>query len=607
MAITAQPPAASQADEDRLDRLVLREQVAILYSTIRAATLGDALLALTFGAAMYWQAPHWLVLVWMLAHLYNTSRLPVLTAYFKDPMADEHLTHWADTYCRELRLNSITWGLAPLLFLPDTLPLTALMMLIMMGLCAAGVSAVSPLKRAAWNYLLPMLLCLTLGLLLRPSVMNAILAVCCLIFLGSIVRFAKAQSDLMAQSLRSRFEKQALAEQLAAQVKATEEASRQKTRFLASASHDLRQPLHAISLLGAALQHQLRGQPASINADRLMQAVGTLGHSLDSMLDFSRLDAGVIAAERQPLALQELFQSLNQRFVDAASEKELALRVRATELWVDSDPQLLQRLLSNLLDNAIKYTTRGGVLVLARRRQGQACIEVHDTGIGIAPEQQKLIYQEFYQVNNPGRDRALGLGIGLSIVARLSKLLAHRLQLDSTPGRGSRFRLYLPLAQASAGSDLASAATTKHCTPPLAAPAQPILILDDEADVRIAMCELLLSHGVQARAASTEAEAAALLQAAQAEGEPFEQLICDLRLAHGVDGLRVGLALARRFAPLTLLLVTGETAPERLRYVRAAGVPVLFKPVNTQLLLTAISAPSTPIDDTNRNISGALA
>ena len=607
MAITANAPPASQAASDRLDRLVLREQVAMLYSTIRAATLGDALLALIFGAAMYWQAPHWLVLVWILLHLYNTSRLPVLTAYFKDQAADEHLAHWADTYCRELRLNSITWGLAPLLFLPDTLALTALMMLIMMGLCAAGVSAVSPLKRAAWNYLLPMMLCLTLSLLLRPSVMNAVLAVCCLIFLGSVLRFVKAQSDLMAQSLRSRFEKQALAEQLAEQVKATEEASRQKTRFLASASHDLRQPLHAISLLGAALQHQLRGQPAGINADRLMQAVGTLGHSLDSMLDISRLDAGVVAAERRPIALQDLFQSLNQSFVDAASEKELALRVRATELWVDSDPQLLLRLLSNLVDNAIKYTARGGVLVLARRRQGQACIEVHDTGIGIAPEQQKFIYQEFYQVNNPGRDRALGLGIGLSIVARLSQLLGHRLQLDSSPGHGSRFGLYLPLAQTPVGSDLTLAAAVNHYTPFLPPPAQPILILDDEAEARIAMCELLLSHGVRAQAASTEAEAAAMLQAAQAKGQPFAQLICDLRLAHGADGLRAALALARRFAPLALLLVTGETAPERLRYVRATGLPVLFKPVNTQLLLAAISAQSTPVGNTNGNTSDALA
>ena len=564
----------------------------MLYSTIRMATLGDGLLALAFGAAMYWQTAQWSVLVWMLAHVYNTSRLPRLTAYFKDGRAGERSAHWADTYCRELRLNSLTWGLAPLLFLPESLHLVALLMLVMMGLCTAGVSAVSPLWRAARNYLVPMLLCLIAALLIRPSIMNAFLALCGMIFLGTVLHFAKAQSDLLAQSLRSRFEKQALAEQLAAQIEATEEASRQKTRFLASASHDLRQPLHAITLLGAALQQQLKGKPEQANADRLMQAVSALGHSLDSMLDISRLDAGVIAAQRQPMALRELFQSLNQSFVDAASEKDLTLRVRATDLWAQSDPQLLRRLLSNLVDNAIKYTQRGGILVTARRRGDEVWVEVHDTGIGIAPGQQSRVYDEFYQVNNPGRDRSLGLGIGLSIVARLCRLLAHRLDLRSTAGRGTRFRLHLPLAQAPAGSPA-------H-TPP--APWRPqdgeaqrprrILVLDDEAEVRAAMQTLLRMHGLDVALAADEAQAVQALQSAQAQGQPITRLICDIRLAQGQDGLRVGQALARRFAPLGLLLVTGETAPEHLQHVKEAGIPVLFKPVNPAKLLAALDAPA---------------
>ncbi|WP_291541319.1 MULTISPECIES: hybrid sensor histidine kinase/response regulator [unclassified Comamonas] len=572
---------------------MLREQVAMLYSTIRMATLGDSLLALAFGAAMYWQTGQWTVLAWMLAHVYNTSRLPRLTAYFKDAHADERPAHWADIYCREMRLNSLTWGAAPLLFLPESLHLVALLMLVMMGLCTAGVSAVSPLRRAAYNYLIPMLACLIAALLIRPSIMNAFLALCSAIFLGTVLHFAKAQSDLLAQALHARFEKQALAEQLAAQIEATEEASRQKTRFLASASHDLRQPLHAIMLLGAALRQQLRGKPEQGNADRLMQAVSALGHSLDSMLDISRLDAGVIAAQRQPIALRELFQSLNQSFVDAASEKDLALRVRATDLWAESDPQLLRRLLSNLVDNAIKYTHRGGILVLARRHGNEAWVQVHDTGIGIAPTQQSLIYNEFYQVNNPGRDRSLGLGIGLSIVARLSRLLAHRLELHSTIGRGTCFRLHLPLAQAPACAP--ACATPVPWPPPWAAAPAPrrVLVLDDEADVREAMQELLRMHGLEVTLAADEAQASEALQRAQTLRKPITQLICDIRLAHGSDGLRIGQALARRFAPLQLLLVTGETAPERLQRVKDAGIPVLFKPVNADKLLAALNLTAT--------------
>ncbi|QXL85374.1 HAMP domain-containing sensor histidine kinase [Comamonas sp. NLF-1-9] len=585
--------AAAPAAPSPFAEQVLREQVAMLYSTIRAATLGDFLLALAFGSAMYWQMRAWPILAWMLLHLYNTSRLPVMTAYFKDPQAGQRLQHWADVYCRELALNSLTWGLAPLLFLPDSLPLTAVMMLVMMGLCAAGVSAVAPLARAARHYLVPMLACLMLALLMRPSTMHLFLALCSAIFLASILRFAKAQSALLKQALQARFENEALAAQLARQVRATEEASQQKTRFLASASHDLRQPLHAIALLGAALQKQLAGAPQEANAERLMQAVGTLSQSLDAMLDVSRLDAGVVAATRRPIALQEIFQSLGQSFVNAASEKDITLRLRATELWVDSDPQLLRRLLSNLLDNAIKYTHEGGVLVLARGRAAQVWVELYDTGIGIAPEQQSRVYEEFYQVGNPGRDRALGLGIGLAIVARLARLLQHPLQQRSVLGRGTRFRLVLPRAAAPPTRPLSSVLPL----PPLwsadsAARTLPrrALLLDDEADVRLAMVQLLQAYEVHACAVADEAQARGALAQARAAGQPFDLLICDFRLAGGADGLQAGMALAREFAPLALLLVTGETAPERLRHVRSAGVPVLFKPVGGEQLLQAIAA-----------------
>jgi len=581
---TLPPPSVLEERAAALDARVLRERVAMLYSTIRMATLGDALLAQSFGVAMYWQTRRWEVLAWMLLHLYNTARLPLLTARSRDPRADERARHWARIYCRELRLNSLTWGLAPLLFLPDSLPLLTLMMVVILGLCAAGVSAVAPLRRATWNYLVPMLGCLALALLIRPSMIHAFLALCCLIFLGSVLHFAQAQSAMIEQSLRSRFEKEALAEQLAAQMRATEAASQQKTRFLASASHDLRQPLHAIALLSAALRRQLEGHESESTAVHLVQAVGTLSHSLDTMLDVSRLDAGVVATERCAVALQELFQSLNAGFVNAASEKDISLRVRATTLWVHSDPQLLRRLLSNLIDNAIKYTHKGGVLVLARKRQGGVCIEVHDTGIGIAPEQQTRVYEEFYQVDNPARDRKLGLGIGLSIVARLSSLLGHPLDLTSTPGRGTRFRLHLPLAQAAPLPRPPLEALPDEAPLP-----RRVLVLDDEPEVRFAMGQLLQTHGITAEASANEAEAEAALQAAHARREPFELLICDYRLAHGVDGLRVGQALTQRFAPMRLLLITGDTAPERLQAVRASGVPVLFKPVDSEQLLGAIA------------------
>lgn len=587
------------ASRDSLDALVLREQVASLFSTIRTATYGDSVVAMVFGLLMYWQTGNRLVFVWMALHFYTVLRLPMVTAYFKDAEADKNIQQWIRIYCRELLINSSVWGLAPLLFLPDSTPLTSVMILVIMGLCMAGVLAVSPLLRAAYHYIIPMVLGLTLALLLHFSLHNIFLAGCCVVFLVVVLRFAKAQHQILAESLRSRFEKAALAERLEEQVRATELASQEKTRFLAAASHDLRQPLHAIALLGAALENELAGHQEQANASRLMRAVNTLSHSLDVMLDVSRLDAGVVIPERQPVALRGLFQSINQNFVGAASEKDIQLRLRSSPLWVDSDPQLLRRMLSNLIDNAIKYTQRGGVLVVARKRhvhtdgksKPEIWIDVYDSGIGIAPEQLPRVFEEFYQVGNPGRDRSLGLGIGLSIVKRLSQLLAHPVELRSTLGRGTRFRLRLPAAQPQATAGFTADPTLLPLLPhtPAQLPKR-VLVLDDEADVREAMSLLLHSHGIETEVVATEAEAAAALETSAQGPHPFALLICDFRLADGADGLQAGQALSQRFANVPLLLITGETSPERLQRVREAGVPVLFKPVSSERLLQAMTA-----------------
>ncbi|TXI00252.1 MAG: hybrid sensor histidine kinase/response regulator [Rhizobium sp.] len=589
------PAANSASSEDALNALVLREQVASLFATIRTATYGDSVVAMVFGLIMYSQTHHLVTLAWMAVHFYTVLRLPMVTAYFKDPDADRNIQDWIRIYCRELRVNSTVWGLAPLLFLPESLPLTTVMMLVIMGLCTAGVLAVSPLLRAVYNYILPMMLGLTLALALRADILNLFLAGCCAVFLLVVLRFAQAQHRLLAEALRTRFEKAALAERLEEQMRATELASQEKTRFLAAASHDLRQPLHAIALLGAALENELAGKQEQGNASRLMRAVNTLSHSLDIMLDVSRLDAGVVVADRQPVALRGLFQSINQSFVNAASQKDIQLRLRSSPLWVDSDPQLLRRMLSNLIDNAIKYTRKGGVLVVARQRHSKTAprqkaeiwIDVYDSGIGIAVEQQPRVFEEFYQVGNPGRDRSLGLGIGLSIVKRLSQLLDHPVELRSVPKRGTRFRLKLPAAQPQKLADPA---------PPLI-PQQPsaqlpkrVLVLDDEADVREAMSQLLQSHGIQVDVAATETEAAEALTRSVKELNPFDLLICDFRLADGVDGLEAGQMLSRQFLDIPVLLITGETAPERLQRVRETGVPVLFKPVNSERLLQAMAS-----------------
>jgi CheY-like chemotaxis protein len=295
----------------------------------------------------------------------------------------------------------------------------------------------------------------------------------------------------------------------------------------------------------------------------------------------------VIVPAVQAVPINSVFQAVNQMFASRADKKGLQLRLRASQLWVRTDPELLQRLLVNLVENAIKYTPQGGVLVVARARAEAVWIEVCDTGIGIAPEHLAHIFDEFYQVDNPGRDRTQGLGIGLSIVRRLSVLLSHPVQVISRPGHGSHFRAVLTAAQpqephpAPAGD----AAGDRRALP------KRVLLIDDEAAIGEAVAALMATYGVGFQAVRDEAQAALALAAGLAQAAPFDALICDFRLADGADGLDTAQRLRQRFdLKLPLLLVTGETAPDRLQRVRDCAVPVLFKPVAAQALMTALAS-----------------
>ncbi len=573
-----------------IEERVHRAQVAALFRNLAPSTLADVAIAWSVAALYWWQLRDTGVLLWLALHLVQTARYPFLGRWHQDPQADERSAHWARVHVREHAFYSLTWGLAPWCFLPvNNQPLTALLMLVILGICSAGVPAMATRWASVIAFTVPMVLGLGSALVWRGGdTLHLFLAGCCVVYLGATLLFARNLHRLLTKALRTRFEKEALAEQLAEQMAITRRASEEKTRFFAAASHDLRQPLHAIALFGAVIERELQGRPALAHAQRLMGAVRALGTSLDTMLDVSRLDAGVIEPERRAVALATVFTALLPLFATRAEEAGLQLRIRATPLWVHTDPQLLQRLLANLVENAIKYTPQGGVLVLARARGPQVWIEVIDTGVGIAPEHAERVFDEFYQVDNPGRDRSRGLGMGLAIVRRLAALLGHTIALHSQVGRGSRFRLVLPAAAPPPAS-----ATTPPPPEAVETPHLPrrVLLIDDEADIAHAAVALLGGWGIALTAVDNEARADEALARAARSGEPFDALLCDYRLADGADGLLAAQRLRARHAPhLPLLLITGETAPERLQRVRDAGVPVLYKPVDPVALRRALGA-----------------
>ncbi|SFQ00844.1 hybrid sensor histidine kinase/response regulator [Variovorax sp. 770b2] len=592
-----------------LGQRVLREHVASVYDTYRISTLTHMTFVVVFGSIIYSQLKNPSLLFW-LAGLLGADIYVYFTPRWTPLRPARESAYWARKISRMVTLVSMITAVVPWLIVPyDNLPMTSLLMAVIVGSCARAAQSLWPLKSALFGYTLPMSLGLITALAWQGDGLHLFLAAAGAAYLLLTLRAGIGQHKLLTESLMLRFENEALAARLGEQIAATERASEEKTRFLGTASHDLRQPLHAIALFGAALENELRDRPEGRNAQRLMRAVNALGASLDTMLDVSRLDAGVITAVPQPVQLDALFLPLNHTFSARAEHKQLQLRVRASGLWVHSDPQLLHRMLSNLMDNALKYTAHGGVTVMARERGDSVWVEVRDTGVGIAPEQSGRIFEEFYQINNPGRDRSRGLGIGLSIVQRLSRLLGHPVQMHSRPGRGTHFRVVLPAARAMAGGlvpAFPSDTGEVQASQPKAALALPgrVLLLDDELEIREAMTGLLRSHSIDAHAVADEAGAAAALQWARREGRPFDLLLCDYRLADGADGLDAGLRLSQGAgrgegegegaAEIPLLLITGETSPARLQRVRESQVPVLFKPVVAAALFQAMAELAAP-------------
>lgn len=565
--------------------------MATVFATLPSAVAAGLLLAtVVAGTALFLQGVTAGLLVWYGAHIVQKLRYPRLAAYFSDPQAAERSHHWGRVVTRDLAASSAVWGLAPWMLLPEgNMPLTALLMLIMLTLASGGMLSVAPLRSAIFAHALPSSAGLVTALAWQGTGLELVLAACVVLYVVATLRFALRQHQLLTTSLVERFTKEALAEQLARQNEVARRASEEKTRFFAAARHDLRQPLHAISLFGAVLEKELHGTPHHLHAARLMRAVQALGTSLDTMLDVSRLDAGVIEARPRAVPVNEVFMALQSLFEQRAEAKGLHLRLRASPSWVRSDPDLLVRLLANVVENAIKYTHSGGVLVVARDRGTQVWVECYDTGIGIPPDQLTRIYDEFYQVDNPARDRSRGLGIGLAVVRRLAGLLGHPIEMQSRPGRGSRFRVVVPAAPAAPEPAAARLQGDARFAAGHGMPRR-VLLLDDEVQAGEAMQALFDALGVPSERAEDESVAAQALQAAAAAGRPFEALLCDYRLANGVDGLDAALRLrALASGDLPFLLVTGETAPARLQRVRELGVPVLFKPVGAGALVQALA------------------
>ncbi len=381
---------------------------------------------------------------------------------------------------------------------------------------------------------------------------------------------AHLQAD--ARELEARIEDATRA--LVVQKDAAEQATRAKSRFIAAASHDLRQPLHAIGLFSSTLQRRVQGGELQTVAADLAQAVAVMERLFNSLLDISRLDAGALSASPRPYALDRLFAQLAAEHADAAARKQLRLRFRPTNAVVLSDELLVHRILTNLVANAIRYTRAGGVLVCCRPRGNALQIEVRDSGIGIAPEKHEDIFLEFYRNGDAGGDEDMGLGLGLAIVSRLTRLLGAEVRVRSAPARGSVFSLRLPRGDA---AKIRPSVEVSHSRVEDSGMSLRVLVVDDDPLVLAGNRALLEELGCSVTSATDTARALSALAALA--GEPV-LVLCDMWLGeseNGIDLLRAATVLANE--QISGILISGDTGAETQRAADDAGYLLLHKPV----------------------------
>ena len=356
-----------------------------------------------------------------------------------------------------------------------------------------------------------------------------------------------------------------------------------KSRFLAAASHDLRQPLHALGLFVAQLHGRVRANERRRIVARIDAALSAMNELFNALLDVSKLDAGVLSPSITEFPVAKLLDRVDTTFTEAAQEKGLSLRFISSSAWVRSDFILLERIVFNLVSNAIRYTSSGGVVVGCRKRGVNLRIEVWDTGPGVPQDQQQNIFGEFYRLGAPGGDGGSGLGLGLAIVDRLCRLLDHSVLLTSILGKGSCFSVALPrvAARPEIGETPAPAHPLKD-----ACDRKLVVVIDDDPLVLEGMGGLFRSWGYQL-VAGTDDEA---LAGVADLDRPPDLIVSDYHLSGGKTGIEVIEGLRRTLsADIPAFLVSGDTSPELLRQARASGYHLLHKPVDPMTLRAMVS------------------
>ncbi|WP_161554128.1 ATP-binding response regulator [Stenotrophobium rhamnosiphilum] len=491
----------------------------------------------------------------------------------------------------KLTIAAISFGLrglllASLIYVFPFVPVTigAVLTIYNVGICSATVSATAGFRRIFAPYAIvtlgPIALVWSISANLQVAFYERMLFVgLAIVYLISMLGHAKGTFAAFLDSYNNRVQVIELNKQLTVALQDAETANHAKTQFLASASHDLRQPIHALSLFSGSLLMRNLDERSAVIARQIDKSITALTSQLDGLLDISRLDAGVVAKSISVVQLHDSLQQLVQEFLPQAKSKSLRMTLHCSvDAYVRTDPMLLQRILRNLISNAIKYTDRGSVEIVVIQQNQSWRVRVKDSGIGIPAAEHKRIFEEFYQFDNPERDGSRGLGLGLAIVRRLAKLLELGVEIESQPGSGSQFSLDIPRANKEESVMALPAMESQVKSTNVQ-----VLVIDDAPIIRQVMQTVLEELGFGVVTCESTVTAVELCRTYKPS-----IVLADFRLRGTDNGLQAIQSVRTIWPDLPAFLISGDTEPARLREAHDAGIELLHKPLASADLLRHI-------------------
>ena len=563
-----------------IDRIRTQQVLAVTGNAVTGAVSGIAgasILAVVLIVVQ--KTPGKWVIIWLAAVTVVLS-FQILLSLRHRHHVDSDYRFWAFGFTALAFISGILWGGGVVAIAASGGTDTELLVLMVSSGIAAGAGlSYGSFLPTFYARFLPTNLPYVAWSIFQGDVLHLFLALFAVVFMAGIMQLVRQYNRTVVEMLRLRFENVDLVRELRQQTEAANLANITKSRFLAAASHDLRQPVHALNLFVGALQ----GYNMDAGAQRIVKqidgSIAALDNLFISLLDISKLDAGIVSLEPRGFRIQPLLERVCRDHTAEANAKGVDLILQPCSLAVHADPILLERILRNLVSNAVRYTVKGRVVVGCRRGK-RLSIQVWDTGPGIAMEEQQQIFQEFYQIGNPERDRQEGIGLGLAIVKRLDALLGCELALVSKVNSGSVFKIAIALADQTPIADDAVDAPK-----PDGAVRGLILVIDDEGAIQEAMRSLLTSWGHDVIVAGSGDE---ILEKTVHVSIRPDLIVCDFRLRKGENGIEVIQRLHSEYNhEIPAVLITGDTAPDRLKEAQESGLPLLHKPIhNSNLHMT---------------------